>query len=148
MHLEALRTHGAEQLVRQLAAGGDALDEGRDVPGLELDADIHQHEFGMAEVLHQPDRVTEGRVAVFDLNEGPAVDPDAQVERLHGCFVGVPITFETHVRIVLRGCHTRMLRHRKVGGASSSRGLMSEPAKGGGPHVNESSSGTLEVVGR
>jgi hypothetical protein len=40
------------------------------------------------------------------LDEGPPVDPDSQVERLHHFFMGVTVTFEAHVSSVHEGCRS------------------------------------------
>ena len=100
---DAVHPSGGWSIESRSPVCGDALGEFVDQTLLVAAIDVEDDEFGMAEVLDEPDRVAECKVVVPDLDDDPAVDLDLQVERLHCCFVGVTITLETHVGIVNEG---------------------------------------------
>ncbi len=102
-----LQFHLDETVNGERSGGCHEIDEMRHQGVLLFDFDIEQHEFGVAEVLDQPDGVAPGGGVVGYLDEGPAMDPDLQVERLHRFFMGVTITFEAHGGSMAKGCHTR-----------------------------------------
>ena len=66
---------------------------------------VRNDEFGMAEVLDESDRVAEGVLVATDLDDGPAVDSDLQVEGVNRVLMGVTITFDTHEGSVAHRCH-------------------------------------------
>ncbi len=111
--LAAAKAQGCEARCRQFAVAGDQVDEVRHQLVLDLGADVEQHEFGVAVVLGQSNRVAPGSGFIHHLDEGPSVDPDLQVERLHRFFMGVTVTFEAHVGSMNGGSHTVQVGARK-----------------------------------
>lgn len=105
VHLDAAHPSGGFPIESRSPVGGDALGDLVEQAMLEAGLDVQDDELGVAEVLDQPDGVAEYNPVIIDLDYGPAVDLDLQVERLHCCFVGITITLETHMGSVNQGCH-------------------------------------------
>ena len=105
VYFDAANPPGGWLIESRSPVGGDALGDFVEQPMLDVAVHVEDDEFGMAEVLDEPDGVAERKVVVADLDDRPAIDFDLQVERLHDCFVGVTITLETHVGIMNEGSH-------------------------------------------
>lgn len=105
VYLDAAHPSDGWSIESRAPVGGDAFGDLVEQAMLEVGLDIQDDELGVAEVLDESDGVAEYNPVIIDLDYGPAVDLDLQVERLHCFFVGVTITLETHVGIVNEGSH-------------------------------------------